>query len=65
MDHGEGPDRLYEHSAAGALDEPAAREAIVVPSSTLGVEWSADALRAVTELSAGYPYFLQTAGKYV
>lgn len=58
-------ERLYEYSAIGALDEPAAREAIVVPSSTLGVEWSAGALRAVTELSAGYPYFLQTAGKYV
>lgn len=58
-------ERLYEYIAVGPLDSDAAREAITRPSHALGVEWGEGALAAVATFSAGYPYFLQTAGKYV
>lgn len=58
-------ERLYEFVAVGPLDALAARDAIIVPSRTLGVQWDEDALEVVQQFSAGYPYFLQTAGKYV
>lgn len=58
-------ERLYEYVAIGPLDRDAARDAITVPSHALNVEWSKAALEQVQRFSAGYPYFLQTAGKYV
>lgn len=57
-------ERLYEFVAVGPLDAQAARDAITVPSRALGVQWGDDALEVVQQFSAGYPYFLQTAGKY-
>ena len=58
-------ERLYEYVAVGPLDRDAAQQAITLPSQALGVEWSKAALAQVQQFSAGYPYFLQTAGKYV
>lgn len=58
-------ERLYEYVAIGPLDRDAAQQAITLPSQALGVEWSKAALVQVQQFSAGYPYFLQTAGKYV
>jgi len=58
-------ERLYEFVTIGPLDADAARDAIVVPSAALDVLWKPAALQAVQAFSAGYPYFLQTAGKYV
>jgi hypothetical protein len=58
-------ERLYEFVAIGPLEAAAAADAIVVPSAALDVTWRAPALAAVQSFSAGYPYFLQTAGKYV
>ncbi len=58
-------ERLYEFIALGPLGHEAASDAITVPSLTLDVRWKPEALNAVHTFSAGYPYLLQTAGKYV
>lgn len=58
-------ERLYEFVVVGPLDRRAASDAITVPSTALDVTWKPEALGAVLEFSAGYPYFLQAAGKYV
>jgi hypothetical protein len=58
-------ERLYQYVAIGPLEKPAADAAIVRPSAVFDVQWSGTALAAVRTFSAGYPYFLQTAGKYV
>jgi len=57
-------ERLYEYVAVGPLDQGAAHEALVVPAEALGVHWSAEALDRLDEFSGGYPYFVQTGGKY-
>ena len=57
-------ERLYEYIAIGKLDKSAAHEALVVPAESLGVHWSAGALAHLDEFSDGYPYFIQTGGKY-
>ena len=57
-------ERLYEYVAVGALDQVAAHAALVVPAQALGVQWSAGALDRLDAFSGGYPYFIQTGGKY-
>lgn len=57
-------ERLYEYVAIGALDEASAAEALLVPAEALGATWHPDALRRVYEFSHGYPYLVQTGGKY-
>lgn len=47
-------DRLSPHDAANALIRPAAEERVT---------WTEDAVTAVVEASAGYPYFLQQFGQ--
>jgi len=42
----------------------AAHAALVVPAQALGVQWSAGALDRLDAFSGGYPYFIQTGGKY-
>jgi hypothetical protein len=57
-------ERLYEYVPVGALDEASAHEALVVPAETLGVAWEPEALSRVDDFSHGYPYLIQTGGKY-
>lgn len=57
-------ERLYEYVSVGALDTAAAHEALVIPARALDVEWSPSALAAIDDFAHGYPYFLQTGGKY-
>jgi hypothetical protein len=58
-------ERLYEYLPIGALDEAAAHDAVEVPARALGVAWSPGALARLDAFSAGYPYFVQTGGKYI
>ena len=58
-------ERLYEYRSIGLLDAPAARQALVSPTSELGVGWHEDAVEAALALAGGYPYFLQAVGKHV
>jgi len=56
-------DRLFEYRELGRLTAPAARVALLQPAATLGVAFDEDAARAVVEMAAGYPYFLQEYGR--
>lgn len=57
-------ERLYAYTTLGKLDRADAHAALVKPAAELGVDWTAAALAAVDAFAGGYPYFLQTAGKY-
>ncbi|AAT89207.1 conserved hypothetical protein [Leifsonia xyli subsp. xyli str. CTCB07] len=57
-------ERLYDYRFIGLLDEQDTRDAFTVPARAQGVYWNDDALDAVVEHAAGYPYFVQVAGHY-
>lgn len=57
-------ERLYEYVSIGALDPASAHGALVVPATALGVAWQPDALASIDRFSHGYPYLIQTGGKY-
>ena len=57
-------ERLYEYVPIGALDLASTHEALVVPAESLGVSWEPEALSRVDDFSHGYPYLIQTGGKY-
>lgn len=56
-------EQLFEYRSLGTLDTADAADALRRPAEVLGVEWTEDALTAVLEVAAGYPYFLQVHGK--
>jgi hypothetical protein len=56
-------DRLFEYRELGSLTTPAARVALIKPAATLGLGFDEGAARAVVEMAAGYPYFLQEYGR--
>lgn len=58
-------ERLYDYRSIGLLDDAAASAALTGPTQQQDVEWNSDALAAALEIAAGYPYFLQSAGKHV
>lgn len=58
-------ERLYDYRSIGLLDPAAASTALTTPTQRQGVEWNSDALAAALNIAAGYPYFLQSAGKHV
>lgn len=58
-------ERLYEYRTVGLLTESSAKDALVVPTRDLGVEWADEALQRATEVAKGYPYFLQAVGKHI
>lgn len=58
-------ERLYDYRPVGLLDEAASRDALVLPSRQLDVEWDDEALSLALETAHGYPYFLQAVGKHV
>jgi hypothetical protein len=57
-------ERLYEFVELGRLDAADSHTALVKPADELGVRWEQEALEEVDRFAQGYPYFLQTAGKY-
>lgn len=57
-------ERLFTFPKIGALDEPAAFDAIRKPLHAEGVKIDRDALLKVNELTAGYPFFLQEWGHH-
>jgi hypothetical protein len=57
-------ERLYEYSVLGPLDAQAAHDALTKPAADLEVQWSPAALAVVDNFARGYPYFIQTGGKF-
>jgi hypothetical protein len=55
-------ERLFKFPVIGRLADDQARAALAEPARQLGVDFEADALRAVVEFTEGYPYFLQEYG---
>lgn len=59
-------ERLFTFPRIGQLDPASdARDALVVPARSLGVEFDADAVDYIVDYTQGYPYFLQEYGKFV
>lgn len=56
-------ERLYTYRLVGALEDSAARDAIVLPASQEGAAWQPDAVDIVVRAADGFPYFLQEFGK--
>jgi hypothetical protein len=56
-------ERLFTFPEIGSLPQPAAIDALRRPAQALGVDYRADALRAIVDYAEGYPYFLQEYGK--
>lgn len=57
-------ERLFIYPKIGALDEAAARDAIVKPLSSQGVEITEEALTKIIDTTEGYPFFLQEWGHH-
>jgi hypothetical protein len=58
-------ERLFNYKRLGRLEPAAARAALIVPATRLGVEYDEDAVEKILELSDGYPYFIQEYGRVV
>lgn len=58
-------ERLFTIKPVGALSPEDTREAFAAPAAELGVEILPDALAELVEVSGGYPFFIQSYGKYV
>ena len=56
-------ERMFAHATLGPLSDAAAREALVLPARSQGVEWEDAAVRHVLRYTEGYPYFLQEYGR--
>ena len=56
-------ERLFDYRPIGPLAGPDAEIAVVRPAALQGVDWDADAIRAIVAASAGYPYFVQEFAK--
>jgi hypothetical protein len=57
-------ERLFDFRSIGSLEDPAARDALVLPAEAEDVVWDEDGLEIVLRYSDGYPYFLQEYGKH-
>jgi len=58
-------ERLYDYRPVGLLEQPAAFDALTIPTRALEVDWDVDALAMAADAAGGYPYFLQAIGKHV
>ncbi|MCQ3814212.1 MAG: ATP-binding protein [Acidimicrobiia bacterium] len=58
-------ERLFEFRSIGRLDADGSAAALVQPAKKKGVRWDQAALKRVTMLTDGYPYFLQEFGKQI
>jgi len=56
-------ERLFRYSRIDRLDRPAADAALTRPARDEDADFAADALDALYERTAGYPYFVQAYGK--
>ena len=56
-------ERLYHYVPVDRLSSEAARRAVTAPAERLGVRFDEGAVKALMELSDGYPYFLQAFGQ--
>lgn len=56
-------ERLFGYSSIGALDDEAARQAIVEPAKNEDVPWDDAAVDHLVDQARGYPYFLQQYGQ--
>lgn len=52
-------ERLFEFIEIGSLSEASAEDAIIIPAQELGVNYSAEAITKILEITQGYPYFIQ------
>jgi hypothetical protein len=57
-------ERMFDFPAVGPLSDPEAREAILKPASSEGIEYTDEALTEILAQTRGYPYFLQEWGKH-
>jgi hypothetical protein len=57
-------ERLFDFPEIGALDDDAARTALVKPAEAEGVAFETRALNAILDKTHAYPYFLQEWGKH-
>lgn len=57
-------ERLFNYPEVGALDQDAAREAIINPAKDEGVDIEADAVAEIIDKTKGYPYFIQEWGSH-
>lgn len=55
-------ERLFRYPEVGALDDAAARRALMEPARSEGVEFAPDAIDRILEVTKRYPYFLQQWG---
>jgi AAA+ ATPase superfamily predicted ATPase len=58
-------ERLFRFPYIGALDEPAARAALVLPAEREGARYEQDAIKRALELTQGYPFYIQEFGKHI
>jgi hypothetical protein len=56
-------ERLFDFGSMGALEGPAAREALIAPALREDVQWSGEAEELVMRASGGFPYFIQQFGE--
>lgn len=52
-------ERLFLYKEIGSLDTEQSKKAIEIPAQKLHVSYSAEAVEKITELSKGYPFFIQ------
>jgi AAA+ ATPase superfamily predicted ATPase len=58
-------ERLFQFPRIGALDDSAARAALVVPAEREGATYDEAAIERMLELTQGYPFYLQEFGKHI
>jgi hypothetical protein len=58
-------ERLFRFPHIGALDDAAARAALVLPAEREGAEYAEDAVQHTLELTQGYPFYIQEFGKHI
>lgn len=58
-------ERLFRFPHIGALEEPAARAALVVPAEREGASYDEAAITQTLELTQGYPFYIQEFGKHI
>jgi hypothetical protein len=58
-------ERLFQFPHIGALDEPDARAALVLPAEREGATYDQDAVQRTLELTQGYPFYIQEFGKHI
>ncbi|WP_136709032.1 AAA family ATPase [Agromyces sp. H66] len=56
-------ERLFNYRNIGALERPAAADALTVPATRQGARYEDEAINVIVDAARGYPYFLQTYGQ--